>query len=470
MSENFTTQNEGFEEESGSAEASAVVPGGRRSTRASQKTKFEVAKANLGAVFGQGPGRIAAIAVVVVLVLFIALSIRGLTHHQGPSANTAKVDVPQAPTAEITAKPVSQQEAERHAAVSAQEAADARSKGASYQASFDPRIAAEKSSAASQDQNSNRGATGNAAQGVNNAASAGQAGQGGAQASQAEIDAAKARQDAYDKAVSDRDKYVTDNQKRVLDQIQEIIDDPKDQKEGAGGYKSFSYIPEKPQAGATPASAALAGVTALGGVPQTPTVDPKPATPVQKGPPLIKTGNSLYATNNSLINTDHGNKVFMTVQGGPWDGAQLIGALEQTPDNISVHFTTMAPQDSRPTMKIDAVALREEDASLGVAEDIDHHTLSRYSALAASSLLQGYGEAYTYQQGTSVVTAAGTVLQTSDSPSTKQVVGRSVGQMGTAIAAEVQKGFDRPTTYSTPAQHGFVIYFLSDVYTSSTSN
>jgi intracellular multiplication protein IcmE len=184
---------------------------------------------------------------------------------------------------------------------------------------------------------------------------------------------------------------------------------------------------------------------------------------------LIKTGTIMYATLDAEVNTDDGGDVLATIRGGKWNGAKLIGKIEQAPDNIRVKFTILAPpvNDPRPTMRISAVALREDDAKQGIAETKDHHTMSRYFALGAASLLSGYGRAYQQTAGTTIISPSGVVAQTTTEPSTKQVIGSSVGEMGTAIASEVRRGFNRPATYATPANKGFGLFFLQDVHDQS---
>ena len=49
------------------------------------------------------------------------------------------------------------------------------------------------------------------------------------------------------------------------------------------------------------------------------------------------------------------------------------------------------------------------------------------------------------------------------------VIGRALGQVGTNAGSEIMKGFNRPTTYSTPANQGMILYFLSDVYAPSSA-
>lgn len=177
---------------------------------------------------------------------------------------------------------------------------------------------------------------------------------------------------------------------------------------------------------------------------------------------LIKTGNTLYATLDSEVNTDDGGVVLATVRGGEWAGSKLIGRVEQAPQNIRIVFSTLAPQDGRPTLSINALALRDTDLKQGVAETIETHLLSRYAALAASSLLGGAGKAFQGGVGTTVVTGSSTVTTRSE-PSSSEIIGNAVGGLGDAFSGEVKSGFNRPTTYATPANKGFVLYFLQDV-------
>jgi len=180
--------------------------------------------------------------------------------------------------------------------------------------------------------------------------------------------------------------------------------------------------------------------------------------------PIIRTGNVLYAETLSEINTDNGSDAMAVIRGGAWDGSKLIGRVENRPNNIGVKFTTLAPQDGRLAMNINAVALRTEDASQGVAEKVDHHTLERYIALGASSLLSGFGKAYLQTPGTAIIAPSGTTVTTTEEPSSKQVIATMVGELGTNASQEIQRGFNRPSTYITPAGQGIAVFFLDNVY------
>ncbi len=496
MSDDPTTvpENAGYEVETGTE----TGIGANRQPSTTKRDKWAERRANIRNTFGQGPGRIAIFTVLLFLAIVAMVGIRSCSHKPVEAKSEASMDVPGAPTTEVSTKAVTPQELKRHAEFSQAEAAKAHAAGKDYQTSFDPVVSADKPASSHASNGSfdigdgsaptrpptaqpdaNQAALpkglvplGGAAQGV--AASGDMEGEGSAAAAptpeqqKAKQDAEKAHMDAYNKAVANRDKWVGDTRDRVISEAEEILGVGKDGQNQIrySGYRSFSYATATNDANGT--TAAPAGSAAAREAAR-PSDAKAAASNAEKGPPLIKTGNTLYITTNSMVNTDHGGKLFGTVRGGAWNGSQVICGIEQAPDNIRAHCTTLAPQDSRPTMKIDGVLLRESDMAQGIAESVNHHTISRYTALAVSSLLQGYGEAYSYQQGTAVVTPNGTVLQTNQAPSDKQVIGRALGQIGTNAGSEIMKGFNRPPTYSTPADQGMILYFLSDVFAPSSA-
>lgn len=178
--------------------------------------------------------------------------------------------------------------------------------------------------------------------------------------------------------------------------------------------------------------------------------------------PLIKTGSYLYAELEHEVNTDKGTEVIATVRGGEWDGSVLIGSVEMRQENIGVYFKTLAPQDNRPVVSIDAVAIRIKDASMGIAESINKHTLYRYSSLIFSSAIKGAGEVASRNTGTTVI-QDGQVIQTNNKVTDREIIGGVMREVGSAASAEVAQGFNRPPTYKTPAGTGIAIFFMSDV-------
>lgn len=420
----------------------------RKKERPAPTRKTDEWRRNISSVFGQGIGRISIIGASIVVLIMVAVGVRTLTSASRKAADKAdaQVEVPNAPTAPIDNRAVSQKEAERRNNASAHEAEQAQLSGESYQPSFMPNITPNepkpggtndifKSNHANQVPPSSMPPP-NAADADNE---------------RRLLEEARRRQaQAYEDAVRKRDAYVTKQQEVVLTQLNKILRDDALNKIGTNSPAAYAVPvaathPADQQAGATPGNSNANGQQS------------------SQRTPLIRTGNVLYAETISAINTDDGTDVMAVIRGGAWDGSKLIGKVENRPNNIGVKFTTLAPQDGRPTMSINAVALRTADASQGIAEDIDHHTLERYIALGASSLLSGFGKAYAQTPGTAVIAPSGTTVTTTQEPSSKQVLATALGELGTNASQEIQRGFNRPTTYSTPANQGIAVFFLADV-------
>lgn len=422
----------------------------RTKSRQAPARKSDEWRRNLSAVFGQGAGRFTLIAVVIFVIIFFAIGFRMLSGSKPTrSTNSATVQTPDAPETMVDLNPVSEKEAKRRYGKAAEEAGAAQAGGESYQPAFMPSIVDTP-----KEQDSiglNIFQMGPAAQDAPLNMPLSTSSVDTNKERQLLEDARQRRQEAYSRAVETRDQYVTEKQKSVLVQLENML--KGETLNALGVYTNTPYsMPQQiatataqPQSSAQPSD--------------------ESASVSNKRKPVIRTGNLLYAETISEINTDKGQDVLAIVRGGQFDGAKLIGKVETRQNDIGVRFSTLAPQNGQSAFSINAVALRTEDASQGIAEDIDHHTLSRYVALGASSLLSGYAKAYENPSGTAVVAPSGTTVTTTEEPSSRRVIATTGGELGAAVSEEVRRGFNRPSTYSTPAGHGFAVFFLADAFT-----
>ena len=449
-----TSAVESAEAQGYAAEPAVAAPASAARTKGERDEQM---RRNLRDTFGSGPGKLALMAAAVVVVIFAALALSGLRGGQ-QVASDARVDAPSTPQNRVTTNPVTPEEAARRAAVAAAEADKAKNDGTSYQPGFDYNIGPlTGASAAAPAQFPNFAGPEQAASGASPARNLGQTGQSNPQ-KQTQQDEARAEaqlaraaeklENEVKQAEAERDKYIEGIKTEIVKQIGGMF--ASDGGASLNNVGSFSqaryYSPPAP----TQAQMQANGSTMMGGA-------------NQARRPIIKAGTTMYATLDSEANTDDGRLTLATIRGGPWNGAKIIGQIEQAYDNISLVFTSMAPQDERPTMRVRAVALREVDAKVGMAETIDHHTFSRYTALAAAAILSGAGRVYQQPVGTTIVTPGGIVTQTEE-PTDRRVIGSAVGELGTSLGSEIRRrGFNRPSTYATPAQQGFVLYFLEDV-------
>ena len=453
------------------------------SAAARKRARQEERKKNLKHTFGSGPGKIALIACGLIVVLFVALGSRMLNRAPEVAPKASTINVPKAPKAGLSTE-VSAREAARHDEVAGAEADAAASSGKTYQPGFEPDVA-KKADAGDETAAFNvpnapdrqkspwpnpNGAGRPGPNGPNTYASGGGAPGGSTYAPTAPASGTAAQdqqrlQQEYQTALRERETYVKGVRDAAFKSVERFISAGTGNE---GRYTTISYAAVRSAVGQGGQTGAAVGGGAAMASNAAPADSKEEALSIgnPKNRMLIKTGNILHITSVSKVNTDDAMTILAQVDGGldgVWNGAQLIGRLEKGQDNITAHFTTLAPQDKRPTMRINAIALREEDAAQGIAENIDRHILSRYGSLAAASLLSGFGRAY-QNVGSTVITGGGTAITTYPEPSDKQIIANALGTMGTNLGGEVMKNFNRPDTYSTPAQQGFALYFLQDVY------
>ncbi len=179
---------------------------------------------------------------------------------------------------------------------------------------------------------------------------------------------------------------------------------------------------------------------------------------------LFKAGDILYATLITGVNTDDSNNVLAVIYGGAYDQATIIGQVNIAPNNINIQFNQLSPKDrNKKTIAIKAIAIREQDARQGVAENIDNHTFERYSYLFAASMLKAIGTA---AQGAAQTTIGlgGTILQTQEKVTEpREIAKQGLGEVGTTMGTEARRKFNRVPTYTIPANQGIGIIFTQDV-------
>lgn len=447
--------NNGYESESGT-DITVQEPAPRRA----KGGKMDELLVNFKSVFGHGAGKIGLSAAVIIVVVFAALAIRGLSSDSAIPVKTTQVDVPGAPTTEVSTDEISPKEADRRAKQAALEADAAAAKGQSYQPSFDPRIGAPPAQQAqgmgqpgqmpSQSSASNPPVPPqDGSQPVQVAMPSGQQAANPADEQR--------RQAAIEQRTAARDAYVDEVRKGVMKSVAELLGENNNSGiRNTGIYSTASYAPQ-----ARPS--VQAGTNSIGAA-QTSTAPVVAAGPASaSAKTVIKAGSVAFAETDVEVNTDDGSDVFATMHGGQFDGAKLIGKVEQTPRNIKFRFNTLAPQDSRPTMSINAIAIREEDARQGMADTIDNHTIARFSALFSASILSGLGKAAAEPQGTIIVLPNGQTFTQQDELSGRRIAMHALGEVGTNAAGEMRKFVDQPPTYRTNAKSGIGIIFLTDV-------
>jgi intracellular multiplication protein IcmE len=412
--------------------------------------------ANFKSVFGHGMGKVGLLAVGLFVVLAVAFAVREFSHPE-PAVQTRanQVDVPTPPLPKVSVEPIDSKEADRRAQRALLEADGAQRRGQTYQPDFTPSVTRRDAARVTPVGLDTPPVPPDVAVKASNTP----VNVAVPNAPSPAVAAALARQSAQEdqrhqveveRQRTARDKYVDELRNGVKAQIEDLVGD-KGGLRSVGGYTVVRYLPpDKPGTAESltdlraPAPAAL-------------------STNIGEKQLLFRAGSIIFATLDSEVNTDDGGDVFATVQGGPYANSRLIGKIEQAPRNIRLHFSVLAPQDERPTLSINAIAIREQDAKEGVADSVNHHVIERYTALFAGSLLQGLGQAAAQPQGTAAVLPNGQTIVEQQQVSNKRIAMYALGSVGTNAGAQVRQTFSEPLTYKTPANKGIGVIFLTDV-------
>ncbi|MDK2124416.1 DotG/IcmE/VirB10 family protein [Parachitinimonas caeni] len=378
---------------------------------------------NVKAVFGSGIGRISLLVAGFIVVVFGYVAVSRLFGKPAPKAGeTPNVELPAAPNIKTDpTKPVAASEVERRKQQGLEEAQAAQKENKSYQAEMLPAV------------KDDMGRFGKSDMGID--------------------PAAQARWNEEMEAYRRRQQEV---QKRAQEQIQTLIGT-------LGKPTTFSvavYAPPKAETAAPTATDKAATSPAAG----------KVALAGGARKPMIRQGTILYATLDTAVNSDDMGVVLATLRGGEFDGAKMIGKvrLEQVGEAaMRIEFNAMSgARVNDGSIRVSAVALREEDGRQNVTDEVDGHYFSRYLSLFTAAALTGIGKAASVVSGSTTTTSTGTATTTTttvDPFDTSRQARLAAGEVGTALGAEVKKQFSRPPTLSIPAGKGIGVLFVEDV-------
>ena len=183
-------------------------------------------------------------------------------------------------------------------------------------------------------------------------------------------------------------------------------------------------------------------------VASTASADPAKDTPFNMVRDLgIRPGDVAYASNMQTLNTDTPAPVAtVEILSGPMKYCVAEGTFELVSDKIRFTFYRLTDKDGQ---KYDMKGFAVDPATkfAGVASEVDHHTLSRWSGIVASSLLSGWAEAVTLS-GTSSSTnvAAGIINQSNPEYSLKDKFWIASGEVADKLSDAAKANFNRAAT------------------------
>lgn len=415
----------------------------------SSLSAFERKKQNLIEAFSSGPRLIILIVISLIIIIFIAMTVRSLTGSKDQINENREVQSPDTPDKDITRETISPEEALRRQQIANDEALAAAASGASYQPGFDINLAQQASNV----DLSASAVANNQMNGSNINLTPDQ------QIEIKRIEDERKAQDlarqqelsAWQKALDDRNVRVQQQKSMVAENIANILGNNNSRENNFStsvSYRPVNNVKTKSVQNTEPSQ-----------------INSNSNSNSNSNKHVVfRTGNTIFAILDSEVNTDSGNLAIATVHGGEYSGSKLIGQITQGNGNIELRFNKLAPQDGRSSLAIEGLAMRISDASTGIATSINKHTLSRYASLLFTSALTGFGQAAQQQDSSVTQLNNGTTVSTTHSATDKQIIGYVTGSMGSAITNEIGQNFNRKPTYKIARGTGVAVFMLTDVF------
>lgn len=190
---------------------------------------------------------------------------------------------------------------------------------------------------------------------------------------------------------------------------------------------------------------------------------------VEQQKATIKTGDIVFAVMDTAVNSDEPGPILATIVSGKLKGSKLIGSfnLPSNADKMVITFNTMSVPGLSKTVSVSAFAIDPNTARTALSSRTNHHYLTRYGSLFASSFLEGFGNAF--QSANTTVTIGGTgggnniTVQNGIGRSTLENAVISMATVGKSWGQQAQQLFNKPTTVEVYSGTGMGILFTQDV-------
>ena len=169
----------------------------------------------------------------------------------------------------------------------------------------------------------------------------------------------------------------------------------------------------------------------------------------------IREGTLWRVVTTKTVDTGLGdNTIRGRVIGGEYNGATVLGVIEwnTSSTNIGVRWNRLIPVDQRAVpiiINASALSLNANNFhSRGVATDVNNHYFRNYTGALLESVVEGYGNAYSRNNGTTTIERSdGTIITTNEGEvSSKEIRASVASSMSDRIRNDVSRIGNRPRT------------------------
>lgn len=176
--------------------------------------------------------------------------------------------------------------------------------------------------------------------------------------------------------------------------------------------------------------------------------------------PVTRAATMYMATADIGLNSDVGGPVSLTIRNGKLRGTQLLGSFERKEEWLRMDLNKLVTRDD--TLPVTAIGLDMDTTLNAVQGDADRHLLYRYGWWGFGTVLKAIGKAAEMNADSEVVVSDGTVVESTESNSSREVK-MALGSLGEDMGGAFQDRINRPITVSLKVNDEVGIFFLDDV-------
>ena len=161
---------------------------------------------------------------------------------------------------------------------------------------------------------------------------------------------------------------------------------------------------------------------------------------------IVRAGTSWMVSVLNKVNTDNGSYVTAQILNGKLAGSTVYGVIEPSGRNIGISFTSILPKGTRrAVIPVNAIAMTIGGNS-SVASKVNNHYTQNYGTMLLTSVIGGYGAAYSEPEQETTV-SDGVVVTTQKESTSKQLRANIYQQLANQINSDIARFGSRPPTY-----------------------
>lgn len=180
-----------------------------------------------------------------------------------------------------------------------------------------------------------------------------------------------------------------------------------------------------------------------------------------KGTLLLPAGRGVYGHSVITTNSDLGSDVLVEIDSGPFAKARITGTSQMKSDKLVIKFNKLMIGDADP-ISVSGYAVSPKTAEAGVASEVRGHTLTRIILPAASSFVEGLGNAMMNSNTTNYSNGSG--MSSFTHLNLGEQMGAAAGTMGQQLGQIIQKQTPQQATVLLKQNDGLGIIFDQPVY------